>query len=70
MSGASMPSGYEYARELFPLYTCTEERDTCDLSAPEAGDADAAANAAFAHTESSRLDLLNLLEQTQAASAH
>lgn len=40
------------------------------LDAIRAGDADAAANAAFAHTESSRLDLLNLLEQTQAASAH
>jgi len=40
------------------------------VDAIRAGDADAAANAAFAHTESSRLDLLNLLEQTQAASAH
>ncbi len=40
LAGISMPSGYEYAGELFALYTCTDERDSCDLSAPTSGDAD------------------------------
>ena len=40
------------------------------VDAIRAADADAAANAAFEHTESSRLDLLWLLEQTHAATAH
>jgi hypothetical protein len=40
MSGTTMPSGYEYAGELFPLFTCTDERESCDLSVPTATDAD------------------------------
>jgi hypothetical protein len=40
MSGVSMPSGYEYAGELFPLFTCSDERDSCDLREPASGDAD------------------------------
>lgn len=40
MSGISMPSGYEYAAELFPLFECEDSRDSCDLSAPSSGDDD------------------------------
>lgn len=40
LGGISMPSGLEYAGELFPLFTCSDERDSCDLSAPTTGDAD------------------------------
>ncbi len=40
LAGVAMPSGYEYAGELFPLFTCTDERDSCDLSVPTASDAD------------------------------
>lgn len=40
MAGVSMPSGYDYAKELFPLYECAESRDSCDLSAPATGDTD------------------------------
>jgi hypothetical protein len=40
LSGSTMPAGYEYAGELFPIFTCTDERDSCDLSAPTSGDTD------------------------------
>ncbi|MFN7143138.1 MAG: amidohydrolase family protein [Myxococcota bacterium] len=40
MAGISMPSGYEYAADLFALFTCEDERPTCDLSEPTSGDAD------------------------------
>lgn len=40
MDRVTMPSGYDYAAELFPLYTCGEERPSCDLSAPTDGDRD------------------------------
>ena len=40
MSGVSMPSGYEYAGELYPILTCEDDRDSCDLSEPTADDSD------------------------------
>ncbi len=40
------------------------------VAAIRTGDGDAAARAAFEHTESSRLDLLTLIERTQTASTH
>ena len=39
LAGISMPSGYEYAGELYGLYSC-EAAPTCDLSSPASGDAD------------------------------
>lgn len=40
LAGATMEPGYEYAAELFPLFTCTDERDSCDLRQPTSGDDD------------------------------
>ncbi len=40
LAGESVPAGYEYAAELFGLYSCIDERDVCDLREPSAGDDD------------------------------
>ncbi len=40
LGAETMPSGLEYAGELFPLFTCSDERASCDLSAPTSGDSD------------------------------
>ena len=40
LAATSMPSGLEYAGELYPLWACEEERDSCDLGAPTADDTD------------------------------
>ncbi|GDX79807.1 hypothetical protein LBMAG42_16180 [Deltaproteobacteria bacterium] len=40
LSAHSMPSGYEYAGELFGLYACADERSICDLREPASGDDD------------------------------
>lgn len=40
LAGISMPAGYEYAGELFPIFTCTDERESCNLASPTSGDAD------------------------------
>ncbi len=39
LAGVTMGSGYEYAGELYPLYTCDPE-PSCDISAPASGDDD------------------------------
>lgn len=36
----TMPAGYEYAGELYGLFTCVDDRDVCDLRAPASGDDD------------------------------
>ena len=40
LAGVSMAPGYEYAGDLFGLYTCADERDVCVLAVPEADDVD------------------------------
>jgi cytosine/adenosine deaminase-related metal-dependent hydrolase len=40
LARVTMPDGYAYAGELFGLFTCVDDRDTCDLRAPAEGDED------------------------------
>jgi cytosine/adenosine deaminase-related metal-dependent hydrolase len=40
LSAEAMPSGYEYANVLYPLFTCGEERDACTLAETTGGDLD------------------------------
>ncbi len=40
LGSETMPSGYEYAGELYPLFTCGVDRDACSLAAPSADDRD------------------------------
>lgn len=40
LAGVTMPAGYEYAGELFPLFTCEDEAAICDLRQPATGDDD------------------------------
>jgi hypothetical protein len=40
LAATPMPADLAYAGELYPLWACEEERPSCDLSAPTAGDGD------------------------------
>jgi len=40
MADVTMPSGYEYAKELYPVLECGDVRPSCDLREPSEGDAD------------------------------
>jgi cytosine/adenosine deaminase-related metal-dependent hydrolase len=40
LAGARVPSGYEYAKELYPLWVCDDARPSCDMGSPTANDAD------------------------------
>ena len=40
MSGIVMPAGYEYAGELYGLFSCADEAAICDLRQPSSGDDD------------------------------
>lgn len=40
LADSTMASGFEYAGALYGLFTCMDERETCDLREPSAGDDD------------------------------